>query len=59
MNDFCHFWDFRYQNFVTLCPGGGTFASLFCAGGGLLYTMIVPEEGFYPLRVVSRGDGFG
>ena len=50
--------------FLTLCPKGGAFDSLFCPEERVLYTMIVQRGGF--LLPSSRvpgvcpgGDGFG
>ena len=37
----------------------GPLNSLFCPEGGFLYTMIVPGEGFCPLRVVLWGFVWG
>ena len=41
-------------NFLTLCPEGGGFDSLYCSKGGL-YRLIVLGEGFCSLQVVSQG----
>ena len=47
------------DTFVNLCLKGGAFDSLFCPEGRVLYTMIVPGEGFCSLQVVSRGFSGG
>ena len=50
-----------FVKFLTLCPGGGTFDSMFCPEGRrvFLYTMIVPGGGFLPSSGRVPGYGFG
>ena len=43
----------KFSNFN--CPGVGLLTPCFVPRGGILYTVIVPGEGFCSLQVVSWG----
>ena len=48
-----------FVKFLTLCPKGGAFDSLFCPEGRVFIHNDCPGGGVCSLQVMSRGDGFG
>ena len=47
----------KFSNFMS--PEWWLLTACFVPRGGFLYTIIVPGEGFCPLRVMSRGFSGG
>ena len=47
-----------FVNSLTLCPGGGSFGSLFCPEGRVFVHNDCPG-GFAPFKSCPGGDGYG